>query len=251
MDINQTQLVALLQEVATYADTNGIYCIYHFGGNADRMPRAFLGIYGSSSAFYNAWWSDSVVPSGRYAGLTLWEASFQGLWTPLIQTVDSHPSTIGYGLWNEPVGLPNSPGPLVTLHNYYEYITQRIRTLSVKATVFQVTSNGGGDDTSIKAVAPTPDLKPYVFEAHMYSTDPTAFAGWAQGVTDSGAYGFLGEWHQDITNTLNLVKQYGFATTWFSWTCGGGTDLLTPTSCQPDANAIALSQGYQQILGPP
>ncbi|MEM0117558.1 MAG: cellulase family glycosylhydrolase [Conexivisphaerales archaeon] len=258
---NQSQCQQLLEQVANYADQSGVSCIYHFGGqNSNVMPRALTSLYSSISAFYDAWWANQTIPSGRYAGLTLWEASYQGFWKPVLQAVDSHKSTIGYGLWNEPSGLPNSPGPLVTLHNYYTYITQRIRSVSKKVITFQVTSNGGGDASSIAAVAPTQDLLPYAFEGHMYSYDPAAFAGWAQGVQKIGGYGLLGEWHvspsdsnleQDITLYLNLVKQYGFATTWYSWTCGGNTDLLQPTSCQPTSECQLLSTLYTKVLGTP
>jgi hypothetical protein len=260
MDKDKSAYQALLQEVGRYADSNGVACIYHFGGgNSNMMPRSLTALYPSLSAFYSAWWNNEVIPSGEYGGLNMWEASFQGLWKPLIETVNSYNSTLGYGLWNEPTGLPNSPGPLVTLHNYYEYLTQRIRSVSSGIVMFQVTSNGGGDEASIKAVAPSKDLGPYGFEGHMYSLDPVEFAGWAQGVSSIGGYGLLGEWHvsptdsglqQDITSYLDLVKEYGFATTWYSWTCGGGTDLLQPTSCQPTNECSTLSSLYQQILGP-
>lgn len=258
---NQSAYQQLLTQVASYADQSGISCIYHFGGqDSNKIPRALTSLYPSISAFYNAWWSNQTVPSGKFAGLSLWEASFQGLWKPLLQTVDSHPSTLGYGLWNEPSGLPNSPGPLVTLHNYYTYITQRIRTISNKVVTFQVTGNGGGDQYSIPAVAPPRDLLPFAFEGHMYSLDPSAFDGWALGVQKTGGYGLLGEWHvspsdsnlsQDISAFIQLVKKYGFATTWYSWTCGGNTDLLQPTSCQPTSECQLLSSLYTSILGAP
>ncbi len=32
----------------------------------------------------------------------VWEALWNGLFIPMVQILDSHAGTIGYGLWNEP-----------------------------------------------------------------------------------------------------------------------------------------------------
>jgi hypothetical protein len=249
----------LWTQVASTADANGIYCIWIFGGDYNSMPLSLVSQYSSESAFYIAWWSDGVVPSGQYAGITLWEAEFQGLWKPLVQDVGSHPSTIGLTLWNEPSGLPSSGpfgDPLHTLHAYYEYETQRIRTLSDIAVGFQATSNGGGSSTSIPIVAPTSDLKPYYFEGHMYSYNSTMLSDWALGASEASAMGYIGETHDLTLAFYQQIHSQGWAITWFSWTCGGGTDLLssqTPTvtsTCQPDSDALQLSQDYTQVWGP-
>jgi hypothetical protein len=260
LDANSSML-ALWTEVASDADANGLHCIWLWSGqDYNSVPLSIVDAYGNNqAAFYSAWWSNGVIPSGKFGGVTLWDAEFQGLWTPLIQTIGSHPSTIGYGLWNEPAGLPNSGvfgDSLHTLHAYYEYETQRLRTISRVAVGFQVTSNGGGTSTSIPIVAPTPDLKPYYFEGHMYSYDAATLSDWALGVSTARALGYVGETHDPTLSFYEQIHSQGWAVTWFSWTCGGGNDLLsspTPSitsTCEPDSNAVQLSQNYNQVWGP-
>jgi len=238
--------------VAANADANGVYCIWLFGGGDPTvMPRSITSQYSSAASFYSAWWSNGIIPGGKYAGTSLWDAEFQGLWKPLLQVVGSHPSTVGLGLWNEPSGLPNSGvfgDSLHTLHAYYEYETQRIRTISNIAVGFQVTSNGGGDSTTIPIVAPSPDLKPYYFEGHVYSYSSSTLSDWALGVSNVGALGYVGETQVLTLAFYQQLKSQGWSVSWFSWTCNGGTELLD-TNCRPDSNAIQLSQEYSQVWG--
>ncbi|MGD0476840.1 MAG: hypothetical protein ABSB29_01590 [Nitrososphaerales archaeon] len=190
-----------------------------------------------------------MVPSGKFADTTLWEALFQGYIKPLYQVVGSHPSTIGFEYWNEPAGLPNSPGPLITLHNYYEYEAQRLRTLSSTiAVVFQAnpgTVDNADSASIITAIAPTTDLKPYVFEGHMYSYDSGTLVAWGQGAQMAGAYGFIGETHDTDVPFYTTVHSLGFATEYYRWSC----DSLLGSNCQPTSTALTLSTVYNLIWG--
>ena len=142
---NQSGEMALLTQVANACDANGIYCV-DIGGvtsTLNRIPSNIGGgAYGYTSQGFTNFLTDffqnkNTAISGIpvYNGWTVWEALFQQEWKPLIQTLNSHPSTIGYELDNEP---NNGVGSVANLHNYYEYMTQRIRTLTTKAVVFQV-----------------------------------------------------------------------------------------------------------------
>lgn len=250
-DTNSSVFASGMAQIADASDANGVYCIYWAGGsnNFYLFPTSLTGAYASSGDFYNAWWQNGVVPSGKFAGMTLWEALFQGFTKPLYQAVGSHPSTIGFAYWNEPAGLP--PNGLQLMHNFYQYEAQRLRTLtSTIAFVFQVnpgTSNNVNSAPLIVAIAPASDLKPYVFESHMYSYDSGVLSAWIQGATQAGAYGFIGETH--ITTDINFYTQLhnaGWATEYYRWSCDS---LLTRGTCQLTSAATQLSQIYAQVWG--
>jgi hypothetical protein len=249
IEANPATYLANLQYYADYADANGIGVIYLFGGgNVYVIPPDLVLLFGSASAFYSAWWADQTT---SYKGITapLWEIAFQRLWTPFIQAVDSHPSTQGYGMWNEPGGANDT-----ILHNYYQYTTQRIRTLSRKPTGFQCTTNGGGTSAQIQTQAPTRDLLPYYFEGHMYTwsgaggAESIELANWGAAVNALGCYGLLGETHNLQLDFWQQVHSQGFAGDWYSWRCRGGTDLLD-ASCNPDSYATQLAAVYGQVWG--
>jgi hypothetical protein len=250
MDQNPSALLPLLQQVAQYADSNGIYCNYLFGGGYEKFPLGLVsGMTGQQ--FYTAFWSNSLT----YNGTSVWEALFQGLFKPTIQALDSHPSTIGYGIMNEPWTKSQAPTD-AQLHNYDEYITQRIRTLSSKAVVFQSTSIAAA---SIVADAPTPDLKPYVYEGHNYQVGFDPYSNWISGAQQAQAVGvYHGEWHvypgssttqADITHFVTEAKNFKMSTTWFIWTCHSNSPELLDNNCQPTSECLLLSQLYTQILG--
>jgi hypothetical protein len=100
-------------------------------------------------------------------------------------------------------------------------------------------------------MAPTSDLKPYVFEGHLYGADSTALAilaAWGQGATNAGAYGFIGETHNLDLQFYTQVRSQGFATEYYRWSCDS---LLTVGTCQLTATATQLSQVYTQVWGAP
>jgi hypothetical protein len=163
---------------------------------------------------------------------------------------------VAYRLLNEPTNPYNWNA--VSLHNYYEYMTQQIRTLSTKAVTFQANAGGGGIGI-IGSLAPTIDLKPYVFEIHNYqgvlNSNP-----YPQACTDArnaGAIGcFLGEWGfssvispysnmtQEIDDELQAIKTNQMGNGWFDY-----TGLSAPPSPNLNANGNLLSQEETRILG--
>ena len=254
---NPNVLMPLWEGVAQNADSNGVATIYHFPNDRNKFPRSIVNQFSTGKDFWEAFWANSIT----YSGMSIWEAVFQGLWKPLIQTVDAHPSTLGYGLMNEPIFETATQ-----LHDYHQFIAQRIRTLTSKVLCFSASGGGGGGSPQgIAAIAPPKNLGPLVFEGHNYQTtfDPTS--EWVAGANLAGAIGvWYGEFNvkangrsvsdptliADIEHFVKPCKKFNIAPTWYSWTSGGRTDLLNADNT-PTGECQLLSQLYQQILGAP
>lgn len=247
LDTQPATFLSLLSQVASAADANGVYTIYGFPQQPVCFSLSIRNAYASGSALLAAWWQNGVIPvsaGSPYAGMTLWEAAFQGWWKPVVQALDSHRSTVGYSLWNEPTGTT-----IQLLHNYYQYMAQRLRTVTSKAIVFQLNvgdSGSSGVISIMQTVAPTKDLAPIVFEGHMYSDAYSQLALWGQGAASVGAYGFIGETHNLDLQFYQQLKSMGWATEYYRWSCDS---LLDAVTCQLTSQATQLSQVYNQVWG--
>ena len=106
----------------------------------------------------------------------------------------------------------------------------------------------------IGAMAPTPDLKPYAFEGHMYGYDASVLTAWAQGSASVGAGAYIGETNQVILPFYTTLHNLGIGTDFYRWSCDSLLVRTTPvnvcwTSPTLASTATQLSQLYVQVWG--
>ena len=259
---NPSGATAILQQDANACDASGISCYYMWGGSYQYIPPSLENLFGCASndvCFHNNFGNNAVIPAGSgtpYDGQTLWQAVFNGLFKPAIQTLDSHSSTVGYAPFNE----PNTGWSNTQLTNYYLYEAQQFRTLTAKAFIFQAFAGGagGGGRATIQQLCPA-SYKPCVFEIHNYQgvVNYNPYPSVVSQCAAAGCAGvFLGEWGassnppagyssetQFMTAELNAVKLNGMGNEWFDYS---GTN---PTTGALTATLQLLSQLDGQILG--
>ncbi|MDH2902157.1 MAG: cellulase family glycosylhydrolase [archaeon] len=272
---NQTAYIGYLNQVANEADSLGIYVVYDAHGGQPWpslfFPSSMQTGYSSIEAFSTALWTRSLTYNGQDA----WTAEWNDFWVPVIQTVDSHPSTLGYEIMNEP-----NPGtaPLSALQAYNQFIADHIQAISNKYIVFMgpyVSLSAGSDEK----VAPTGITK-LVMDAHCYigtSSSPGPCAqngGIQQNLANVASVGealgihiWIGEWAvcnpggctvsqsqggSIIKQYVSQFKQDYFANTYWVWKCDtnsatvGQTDLLT---AYPGCNTYWLDTQLSQAEG--
>ena len=240
----------ILTQDADACDASGVACYYMWGGSYQFIPGPISAAW-SGSVFNSNFAADANIPvvGTPWDGQPAWKAAWNGLFSPAVQILDSHSSTVGYAFENEPnQGWTNSQ-----LEAYYLYMAQQLRTVSSKAFIFQANGggSGGGGSATIAQLAPA-GYGPYVFEIHNYqdvnSYNPypsvvsqCPYAGWA--------WVLLGEWGgtsnptaQQMTDELNAVKQNGMAEEWFSYDGDATTGALKPP-------LTSLAQVQAQVYG--
>ncbi len=143
-DQSPSAFLAKVDAISSAADANGISVIWCFQGS---FPLSITGTLDDhSSAFLVSWWQNQI-PNG-------WTLMMQNFWGPIIAHVDSHPSTLGYELFNEP---PLYSAPITAMQAHNQYFATQIRALSSKTILFMGAGSDGFfyDGSSIVAVAPT------------------------------------------------------------------------------------------------
>jgi hypothetical protein len=253
---NPSAYTGYLNQVADEADALGMYIIYDAhtnGGNEEPgyfFPLSLESQYGSGNSFFSAWWTKQV----SYNGEPGWNAVWDDFWAPVIQTVNLHPSTLGYEIDNEP--RPDN-APLSDLQAYNQFISNHIQAVSSKYIVF-MGPFVGLVPSSDEQVAPT-GITNLVMDAHCYigsNGDGCSENGGIQqnlanvaNVGSSlGIHVLIGEWavcdpspctatqaqaSSTIQEYVSQFKKYGLANAYWSWkssdnpSIGGQIDLLT------------------------
>jgi hypothetical protein len=121
-------------QVANEADNLGMQVVYdaHARGNLEPkwfFPKSLVLSYGTGASFYDAWWTDNVT----YNGTTGWQAEWLDFWVPVLRTVDSHISTLGYEIMNEP--HPDGE-PLRDLQKFNQFMANDLQSSTGKTIVF-------------------------------------------------------------------------------------------------------------------
>lgn len=248
---NPSSYTGYLQQVASQANSNGIYVIYdfHAGGTYNTgkaFPSSLLSQYSDDNTFYAAWWTNQV----NFNGQTGWSAIWNTFWKPLVQAVDSQSSTLGYEIMNEPPMVSGMTS--ANMQQYNTYIAQQIRTISSKTIVFMgpYSCVGCGKITGsapILSVAPT-GTSNIAIDAHEYSSSSISsdFSAWQTASQQLGGIPvWIGEWavcngctmsqsqaQSTIQSYENAFHQYNFANTYWMWSCGTTQINLLDSSCQ-------------------
>lgn len=271
---NPSAYMGYLNQVANEADALGMHILYDAhtsGSNAEPgffFPSSLSSQYGNGSSFFYAWWTQQV----SYNGQPGWNAVWNDFWTPVIQTVNSHPSTMGYEIENEP--HPDGAN-LSDLQAYNQFIANHMQAITNKYVVF-MGPYVSLDTLSDGLVAPT-GITNLVMDVHCYigtSTQPDACAqngGIKQNLASVsnlekslGIHILIGEWavcnpggctvtqsqaSSIIQQYVTQFRQYGFANTYWVWKCDtdsatvGQTDLLT---AYPGCNTYWLDTELSQ-----
>lgn len=159
--------LAKVDDISNYADANRISVYWVFFGTGENdnydFPSWLTAAYGgeTNQAFLSAWWENQVA----YHGESGWILMMKDFWTPIIQHTDSHPSTIGYEMFNEPTtfSVPNS-----SVQICYQYFATQMRTMTQKAVIFMAANSYGKISPSdLTAVAPT-GISNIVADLHFY-----------------------------------------------------------------------------------
>ena len=267
--------IGYLNQVANEADSLGMRVVYDAHGGQPWpslfFPSSMQSGYSSIETFSTALWTRSLTYNGQDA----WTAEWNDFWVPVIQTVDSHSSTFGYEIMNEP-----NPGtaPLSDMQAYNQFIADHLQAVSSKYIVFMgpyVSLSTSADEQ----VAPT-GVDRLVMDAHCYigtSTNPGPCAqngGLQQNLVNVASVGttlgihiWIGEWavcnpagctvtqsqaRSIIMGYLSQFEQNDFANTYWVWKCDtnsatvGQTDLLT---AYPGCNTYWLDTQLSQAEG--
>lgn len=267
LSVNATGYLSELELVAKEADANGLAVLYsQFGTNCifsnsayfsrHELPPAIENQFSTMSSLFDAYYANNITDPLN--GLLVWQDTVQNFWKPVIDAVDSYPSTIGYELANEPCA-PNES----SLANYHSYFAQQLRALTSKAIVYGST----GYDINPGTSNPPLDIGNLVQDVHSYdSSNPgTKLASWQSIGQRDGTQMLLGEFgtlkpNCETTrscldtiyqNYIQSAKNHGFAIAFWEWACSNnGNTALLDANCQPDWRVQDLSHYYNSILGP-
>lgn len=236
--------------LATAADANGLHVVYSFYQDQGVLfPPEVMAVYpGGSSAGNTPYYLDQVTVDG----VDLWTYQFDNYWKPLITEVDSHPSTIGYEILNEP---KSSSCGNSCLQSYHTWFAEHIRTLTSKTIIF---GSYGYDTKPSKAIAPPSSVGNLAIDVHVYNSpyNPTTlFAGYQSLAAANNWKVELGEFGPCSANVCsslstnyvsgfvnNYVKaayENGFAQAYWIWDCQ--TDGFPPNDVALLGNTTSTS----------
>ena len=264
LSVNTSGYLKEIQLVGSTADQNGIAVIYSQfntaclgAGNTQfflrhEFPPAIENQFTTMTSLFDQYYINNITDPTN--GLLVWQDTVQNFWKPVIAAVDSHPSTVGYELANEPCA-PNDS----TLTNYDTYFAQQLRSLTSKAIVYGSRSY----DTLPGSANPPQNVTNLVQDVHSYDNPSQISSTWASiGRQDKtpmliGEFGTLNPTCETTQPCLDNIyrgyitaaHQYGFGIAFWEWACSnnGNTGLLD-ANCQPDWRVQDLSNYYDSIL---
>jgi hypothetical protein len=263
---NSSAYIGYLNQVATEADSLGMYIVYdaHSCGGTNCEPGFFYpsslrSQYSNNSAFFSAWWTQKV----EYDGQPGWEALWDDFWMPVVQTVDSHSSTFGYELENEPFLFKSS---ILNFQQFNQYVASHVRSVSSKYIVFM--APGEGLNAAYDEEGAPTGITGLVLDAHCYisqsncSDISSKLSALSTFQKNTGIPVWVGEWavysgccisesqsESIVQEYVSLFKKYDFANTYWAWLCKSkvaDNALLAPPSCSTFWLDTQISQAENQ-----
>ena len=148
--VNPTEFVSGLQEISTTADELGMCVVYDFhqghAGSHFEPERPGGGFPSFLTDFYSpdrdgelAFWADYYDNNISYNGIKIWDLHFNFIRDVIIKHVDSHPSTAGYEILNEPP--VNDCNQFAKIGDVHTYIGNKIRSVTLKPIYFDRAEN--------------------------------------------------------------------------------------------------------------
>jgi len=148
--VDPAQYLSNMQEIAWYAEQNGIYVIWdmiHQDGTSSQFtvdgskgvgfPTFLTAPYPTEDAFWTAWWENQT----SYQGVNGWSMARQYN-TQVVQAIDNYSSTLGYELINEPPVYSSNNSSSIGSFNlngmaeYNNYVASGIRSYSSKIIMY-------------------------------------------------------------------------------------------------------------------
>ena len=239
--VNPTAFVSSLQEISTTADQLGMCVVYdfhqgHAGSHFDYwagggFPSFLTGSYSADINGEIAFWADYYDNNISYNGSKIWDLHFDFIRDVIIKHVDSHQSTAGYEILNEPAVYDcNQFAKIGDLHTY---IGHKIRSVTQKPIYF---------DRAENHTCPYWNYEPYdilvvpryvssvVFAPHIYTTGSPTTLTYLISLSQKwwpGMPVFIGEWGQlppndivtqdVINNYLQAFKSENVGWAYWSW----------------------------------
>ena len=150
--VNPTEFVSGLQEISTTADELGMCVVYDFhqshagsyfeperpGGG---FPSFLTDSYSPDRDGEFAFWADYYDNNIHYNDTKIWDLHFNFIRDVIIKHVDSHPSTAGYEILNEP--SVNDCNQFAKIGDVHTYIGNKIRSVTLKPIYFDRAENHG------------------------------------------------------------------------------------------------------------
>jgi hypothetical protein len=261
-----------LTALANKADAENIQVVYdaHTSGSGSE-PGEFLpsnlartSACPTSNTILTCWLKNETT----YNGVNGWKAVWTDFWVPVLNIVDSHNSTFGYEMANEPNLGNASTGDL---RNYYKWISANMLSYGTQRRIVFMGPHAGNSLSTIEAVYPT-GVPHLIDDIHCYPdtcgtvssggwsnvqsslSSDRAIQNWLQNhSSDSGARVWIGEWNAcnqaightgcnalsqsqintNITTMVTALKAVDFANTYWAWRYDTfNVPLLLDTSAQ-------------------
>lgn len=184
-------------------------------GFSGGFPSFLTGSYSANRSGELTFWADYYDNNISYNGTQIWDLHFNFIRNVIIKHVDSHTSTAGYEILNEPP--VNDCNQFVKIGDVHTYIGNKIRSVTLKPIYFDRAENQSCPYWNYEPydilVVPR-NISNVVFTPHIYIADsPTTLTylialsqKWQLGVPP-----FIGEWGQLPQNsvvTQDMVNNY-------------------------------------------
>jgi hypothetical protein len=176
---NPTAFVSALNQVSSAADKLGICIVYdfhqyhtssHFNNGGGGFPSFLTKPYTPDMTGEIKFWADYYENNISYNGVKIWDLQSNFLRDIIIKNVDSHPSTAGYEIINEP--RVDYCYQFTEVGNMHTYIGNKMRSATTKLIFFQNASNSGCTDWNnpkLESHALPRGVSNLVYAPHIYN----------------------------------------------------------------------------------
>ena len=228
---NHTAFINALNEISSIADKLGICVVYdfhqyHTGSRFDYwgggFPSFLTKSYAGDDIGQIKFWADYYDNNISYNGVKVWDLQSNFISEIIIKTADSHPSTAGYEILNEPrVDYCNQFGKVGSMQTY---IGHKMRAVTAKPIFFENAANFSCTDWNnlkLQSQALPRGVSNLVYAPHIYDkVSPTSLSSLHLPLLKDyfqkqqpGMPIYVGEWgwlsgqiNQDIVQTY--VKEF-------------------------------------------
>ncbi len=219
---NPTAFVAGLNEVSSTADKLGSCVVYDFhqhytssyfehgdGGFPSFLTKSYSADRTGELKFWDDYYHNNII---IYNGVHVWDLQSNFVRDVVIKNVDSHPSTSGYDLLNEPIIQTCSQ--FADVGNTQTYIGSKMRAATAKPKFFENAVNQActdWNDPALESQALPRGVSNLVYAPHIYNKgSPTLLTSLHLAMLKNyfqkqrpGMPIYIGEWGQDSGDGIN------------------------------------------------
>jgi hypothetical protein len=200
-------------------------------GSSGGFPSFLTDSYSTDKSGELTFWSDYYDNNISYNGSKTWDLQFDFIKNEIIDHVDSHTSTAGYELLNEPP--VNDCNQFAKLGDFHTFMGNKIRSVTLKPIYFDRAENQGCEywnrEPYDTLVVPR-GVSNIVFAPHIYVTDSPTTLTYLIALAQKWQLGtplFIGEWGQlpqhsvvtqdMVNNYLQGFKRNNVGWAYWSW----------------------------------